>query len=150
VRSSAFRRIVPVSLALLTLGGALAQTPVPNRLTLLTLNQPPCATLQPTSVIRAKLVYTLAETEQSPEGYAVSIKFQSTNPHMTFSDGRQGVVAIAARQDTVLITYPLAAIRRNTQLKRPVTCYFYLHRNTGLGRSVVIAQTAPIVFQECQ
>jgi hypothetical protein len=150
VRNSFFLRVVPVSIALLPVSVALAQSPAPNRLTLLTLNQPPCATLQPTSVIRAKLVYSLSETEQSTEGFAVSIKFQSTNPHMTFSDGRQGVVAISARQDTVIITYPIAAIRRNMQLKRPVTCYFYLHRNTGPGRSVVIARTAPIVFQECQ
>jgi hypothetical protein len=69
---------------------------------------------------------------------------------MTFSDGRQGILAITARQDTVTITYPLAAIRHNAQLKRPITCYFYLHRNTGPGRSVVIAQTEPIVFRECQ
>ncbi|MFD1875696.1 hypothetical protein [Hymenobacter bucti] len=150
MRSPAFMRVVPGSLALLTVSAVLAQTPAPNHLALLTLNQPPCATLQPTSVIRAKLVYSLSETEQSTEGFAVSIKFQSTNPHMTFSDGRQGVAAISARQDTLTITYPIAAIRRNTQLKRPVTCYFYLHRNTGPGRSVVIAQTAPIIFQECQ
>jgi hypothetical protein len=128
----------------------LAQAPALNRLTLLSLNQPPCATLQPNSVIRAKLAYHLAETEQSAEGFAVSIKFQSVNPRMTFSDGRQGIVTVSARQDTVTITYPIAAIRRNAQLKRPVTCYFYLHRNTGPGRSVVIAQTAPVIFQECQ
>lgn len=128
----------------------MAQAPAPNRLTLLTLNQPPCATLQPSSVIQATLVYHLAETELAAEGFAVSVKFQSTNPRMTFSDGRQGILAITARQDTVTITYPLAAIRHNAQLKRPITCYFYLYRNTGPDRSVVIAQTAPIVFQECQ
>jgi hypothetical protein len=117
----------------------LAQTPAPSRITLLTLNQPPCATLQSTSVIRAKLVYNLAETEQSTESFALSIKFQRTNPRMTFPDGRQGVIAISARQDTVTLTYPIAAIRHNAQLKRPLTCYFYLHRNTGPGRSVVLA-----------
>jgi hypothetical protein len=147
-----FRPVVRACLALLTGGIVSAQTPVttPNRITLLSLNQPPCATLPPGAVIRAKLVYTLAETEQSSEGFAVSIKFQSTNPRMTFSDGRQGIVAITARQDTVTITYPITVIRRNNQLQRPLTCYFYLHRNTGPGRSVVLAKTAPLVFQECQ
>jgi hypothetical protein len=150
VRHPAFLRVIRGSLPLLTVRAALAQTPAPNRITLLTLNQPPCATLQPTSVIRAKLVYNLAETEQSTDGFVIFIKFQRTNPRMTFSDERQGVVAISARQDTVTLTYPIAAIRHNAQLKRPLTCYFYLHRNTGPGRNVVIAQTAPVIFQECQ
>jgi hypothetical protein len=92
----------------------------------------------------------LAKTEQSTEGFAVSIKFQSTNPGMTFSDGNQGIVTLTARHDTVIVTYPIAAIRRNNQLQRPLTCYFYLHRNLGAGRSVVLAKTAPIIFQECQ
>ena len=144
--------LVNGGLALLPHSAVLAQTPAtaPNRLTLLSLNQPPCATLQPSSVIRAKLVYDLAKTEQSAEGFAVSIKFQSTNPGMTFSDGNQGIVTLTARHDTVTVTYPIAAIRRNDRLQRPLTCYFYLHRNLGAGRSVVIAKTAPIIFQECQ
>ncbi|SFQ23586.1 hypothetical protein [Hymenobacter arizonensis] len=126
-----------------------AQAPSGNAITLLTLNQPPCTTLTPKSVIRAKLAYHLAEAEQSEYGFAVSIKFQSTDPRMTFSDGTLGVATITARHDTLTLSYPVAAIRRNDRLKRPVTCYFYLHRNTAPGRSVVLAQTEPIVFQEC-
>lgn len=127
-----------------------AQAPAGNAIALLALNQPPCATLTPQSVIRAKLSYHLAATERSAEGYAVSIKFQSTTPGMTFSDGVQGQVAVTARHDTLTLEYPVAAIRRNHRLERPVTCYFYLHRNTGPGRSVVLAKTGAITFQECQ
>jgi hypothetical protein len=127
-----------------------AQTPAGNAIALLALNQPPCATLTPQSVIRAKLSYHLAPAEQSAYGFAVSIKFQSTNPRMTFSDGVQGQAVVTARYDTLTLAYPVAAIRRNDRLQRPVTCYFYLHRNTGPGRSVVLAKTEAITFQECQ
>ncbi|WP_426058135.1 hypothetical protein [Hymenobacter sp. B1770] len=127
-----------------------AQVPSGNAIALLTLNQPPCTTLTPKAVIRAKLAYHLAETEQSDYGFAVSIKFQSTDPRMTFSDGDLGVVAVTAHHNTLTLSYPVAAIRRNDRLKRPVTCYFYLHRNTAPGRSMVLAKTEPIVFQECQ
>lgn len=127
-----------------------AQAPAGNAIALLALNQPPCTTLTPQSVIRAKLSYHLAEAEQSPDGFAVSIKFQSTTSGRTFSDGVQGQVTVTARHDTLTLSYPVAALRRNDRLQRPVTCYFYLHRNTGPGRSVVLAQTAAITFQECQ
>lgn len=40
-----------------------AQTPPGNAIALLALNQPPCATLTPQSVIRAKLSYRLAQGE---------------------------------------------------------------------------------------
>ncbi|GAB3586432.1 hypothetical protein [Hymenobacter daeguensis] len=127
-----------------------AQAPSGNTIALLALNQPPCATLTPQSVIRAKLAYHLAETEQSAYGFAVSIKFQSTTPGMTFSDGVQGQATVTARHDTLTLSYPVAAIRRNDRLQRPVTCYFYLHRNTGPSRSTVLAKTTAITFQECQ
>ena len=140
--------VVSVGLGLLT-------TPVraqftANRLALVSLNQPPCTTLQPGAVIRAKLAYELADTEQSAYGFAVSIKFQSTDPHRTFSDGKLGNATVTARHDTLTITYPVAALRHNAWLQRPLTCYFYLHRNTAPGRSTVIAKTPAIVFQECQ
>ncbi|MBT2559239.1 hypothetical protein J7E24_15730 [Hymenobacter sp. ISL-91] len=139
------------TLALASLMSVLAaQTPEGNAIALLTLNQPPCATLTPQSVIRAKLAYRLADAERSVHGFAVSIKFQSTNPRMTFSDGLQGYATITARHDTLTLSYPVSAIRRNNLLQRPVTCYFYLHRNTGPGRSVVLAKTGAITFQECQ
>jgi hypothetical protein len=126
-----------------------AQAPAGNAIALLALNQPPCTTLTPQSVIRAKLSYHLAEGEQSAYGFAVSIKFQSTDPRMTFSDGVRGQATVTARHDTLTLSYPVAAIRRNDRLQRPVTCYFYLHRNTGPGRSVVLAKTEAITFQEC-
>ena len=122
----------------------------PSRITLLTLNQPPCVTLTPQSVLQAKVAYRLADGEQSEYGFAVSIKFQSTDPRRTFSDGQQGVVTVTERADTLTISYPLAAIRHNTLLQRPITCFFYLHRNTAPGRSTVLAKTPPITFQECQ
>ena len=140
-----------VGLALASLLAVLAaQTPAGNAIALLTLNQPPCTTLTPRSVIRAKLAYHLAEAEQSTYGFAVSIKFQSTTPGMTFSDGAQGQATVTARHDTLTLSYPVAALRRNDRLQRPVTCYFYLHRYTGPGRSVVLAKTGAITFQECQ
>jgi hypothetical protein len=138
-------------LALVGLSAVLAaQTHPGNAITLLALNQPPCTTLTPQSVIRAKLSYHLADTEDSAYGFAVSIKFQSTTPGMTFSDGVQGQATVTARHDTLTLAYPVAAIRRNDRLQRPVTCYFYLHRNTAPGRSVVLAKTEAITFQECQ
>jgi hypothetical protein len=122
----------------------------PNSITLLKLNQPPCATLTPQSVLRAKVAYHLADAEQSEYGFAVSIKFQSTDPRRTFSNGREGIATVTQRTDTLTITYPMAALRQSAQLQRPVTCFFYLHRYTNAGRSVVLAKTPPITFQECQ
>ena len=122
----------------------------PSRITLLTLNQPPCVTLTPQSVLRAKVAYRIADGEQSAYGFAVSIKFQSTDPRRTFSDGQQGVVTVTQRADTLTITYPLAALRQTAQLQRPITCFFYLHRYTDAGRSLVLAKTPPIRFEECQ
>ncbi|WP_022826317.1 hypothetical protein [Hymenobacter norwichensis] len=121
-----------------------------SSITLLTLNQPPCVTLTPQSVLRAKVAYRLADGEQSAYGFAVSIKFQSTDPRRTFSNGREGIATVTQRADTLTITYPMAALRQNAQLQRPVTCYFYLHRYTDAGRSLVIAKTPPITFQEYQ
>ncbi|MCB2408705.1 hypothetical protein [Hymenobacter lucidus] len=126
-------------------------TQVPgNSITLLALNQPPCATLSKESVVTAKLAYQLADTEQAAEGYEVSIKFQSTNPKLTFSSTQLGQARLTARHDTLTITYPVAAVWNNPKLLRPLTCYFYLHRNLGNGRSTVIAKTPPVVFIECQ
>jgi hypothetical protein len=121
-----------------------------NSITLLTLNQPPCATLTPQSVLRAKVAYRLADAEQSAYGFAVSIQFQSTDPRRTFSSGREGIATVTQRADTLTITYPMAALRQNAQLLRPITCYFYLHRYTDAGRSIVLAKTPPRTFEECQ
>lgn len=124
--------------------------PEGNRIALIKLNQPPCATLTSKSVLKAKLAYRIANTEQSEFGFAVSIKFQSNKPGMTFSDGQLGVATVKVKQDTITLSYPMAAIRHNSLLRRPITCYFYLHRNTAPDRSTVIAKTDPVVFQECQ
>ncbi|TGD80252.1 hypothetical protein [Hymenobacter wooponensis] len=121
-----------------------------SRIELLKLYQPPCTALTAQSVIKAKLAYRIADTVQAEYGFAVSIKFQSTRQGMTFSDGRVGEVTVKAKRDTLILSYPMAAIRHNALLKRPITCYFYLHRNTAPGRSTVIAKTGPVVFQECQ
>jgi len=131
---------------------ALTQTtPSPkNTIKLLTLNQPPCSMPSSESTITAKLAYLIAEQEQSEQGFSVSIKFQGVDPRMTFSVGTQGNLTVKSKQDTLTLTYPMAAIWSNPRLKRPLTCYFYLHRYTTPNRSVVIAKTPPIVFQECQ
>lgn len=123
-----------------------------NKITLLALNQPPCSVPVRESVIKAKLAYQIAAQEQSEHGYEVSIKFQSTDPQRTFSTGPRGLgkVMLSTKNDTLTIRYPLEAVWNKPMLKRPITCYFYLHRNTGNGRSTVIAQTPAIVFRECQ
>jgi hypothetical protein len=96
------------------------------------------------------LTYQLGEQEQSEHGFAVSIKFATTDPRRTFSLDQGGQQAVTQRHDTLTLHYQMNRIWSNPQLKRPITCYFYLHRNTGNGRSTVIARTPPIVFQECQ
>ncbi|TGE24021.1 hypothetical protein E5K00_02055 [Hymenobacter aquaticus] len=120
-----------------------------NTIKLLALNQPPCATPGKDAVITARLAYSLAAQEQAPDGYEVSIKFQTPNPRVTFSSTLLGQVKLTQRRDTLTLSYPLAVIWNNPKLLRPLTCYFYLHRNLGNGRSTVIAQTPPIVFREC-
>jgi hypothetical protein len=136
-----------------------AQTPSPvgNHIKVLSINKPPCKVLSAKEVIRAKIVYRIAATEQSPEGFAVSIKFQGNDPRFTFSAVKsRGATPprpdtpLALRSDTLTLTYSMADILQDTRLMRPITCYFYLHRNLGNGRSTVIAQTPPIVFSECQ
>lgn len=124
--------------------------PAASTITLLHLNQPPCATPSARTVIKAKLAYTIAPGEQSDYGFAVSIKFQGATPGRTFSNGQLGQVAVTQRADTLTITYPLAQVLGSPQLGRPITYYFYLHRNTAPGRSRVIAQTPPLTLQECQ
>ncbi len=121
-----------------------------NSITLLSLNQPPCAVLDARSVLKAKIAYHINASEVSTQGFAVSIKFKANRPGMTFSEGTADKVRVTSRQDTVTITYPMASIRRNGLLEQPLTCFFYLHRYTAPGRSTVIAQTKPIVFKECQ
>jgi hypothetical protein len=103
------------------------------------------------SVLTAKVAYRVAEQQQSADGFAVSIKFQGTDPRLTFSAGPLGMGAttVTKRRGTLTLSYPMAAIWQNPRLQRPITCYFYLHRNTGNGRSVVIARTPTIVFREC-
>ncbi|MBF9222027.1 hypothetical protein [Hymenobacter ruricola] len=126
------------------------QAPAPgSSIALLVLNQPPCTVPTSQSVFKAKVAYVIAAQEQSDYGFEVSIKFQSTDPRMTFSSGMQGVIPVTSRHDTLTVEYPLAKIWANPRLKRPLTCYFYLHRNTAPGRSTVIARTPPIVFREC-
>jgi hypothetical protein len=144
-------KFLPLAAVLIALSWpVVAQTPA-STIRLVALNQPPCATLTPQSVLTAKVAYQIAAQEQSPYGFAVSIKFQGTDPRMTFSHGRAAGEEIVSRNDTLTITYPMAAIMQDTRLRRPITCYFYLHRNTSAeGRSTVIAHTPPIVFQECQ
>jgi hypothetical protein len=121
-----------------------------NQIKLLALNQPPCTTLSKDAVITAKVAYRIAQQEQSEHGYEVSIKFQGTDPRMTFSVGHMSGVAATTKSDTLTLQYPMSSIWNNPRLKRPLTCYFYLHRNTGQGRSTVIAKTEPVVFSECQ
>jgi hypothetical protein len=120
-----------------------------SSITLLELNQPPCTVPSAQSVFKAKVAYVIAAQEQSEYGFAVSIKFQSTDPRMTFSSGRQGIISVTKRNDTLTVEYPLASVWANSRLKRPLTCYFYLHRYTTPERSTVIAKTPPIVFKEC-
>lgn len=129
--------------------GTGAQAPAPSSIALLVLNQPPCTVPSAKSILKAKLAYVIAEKEESEYGFAVSIKFQSVDPRMTFSSGTQGVIPVTIRHDTLTLEYPLAKIWANEKLRRPLTCYLYLHRNTGPGRSTVIARTPPIVFREC-
>ena len=121
-----------------------------NSIKLLALNQPPCTTLSPQSVVKAKVLYQLAAEEQSEKGFEVSIKFQGVDPRLTFSRSSLGRAAVTNRTDTLTLTYPMAAILGDSRLRRPITCYFYLHRNTGEGRSIVLAKTDAVVFQECQ
>ncbi len=135
---------------------AQAPTPEGNRIVLVKLNQPPCKSLSSDDIITARIAYRIAEAEQSADGFAVSIKFQGTDPRMTFSvtRGRTSTptpdgTAVTLRSDTLTLTYPMAAIMQDARLRRPITCYFYLHRNMGKGRSIVIARTPPIVFREC-
>lgn len=130
-----------------------AQTGTPaagSSIRVLALNQPPCSVPSAKSVIVAKVAYHIAEGQQSDHGFAVSIKFQGKDPRMTFSTTRLGQVAVTTAHDTLTIEYPMEAIWHDARLQRPLVCYFFLHRNTGPGRSVVIAKTKPITFQECQ
>lgn len=121
-----------------------------NSVTLLEVNQPPCTVPNAKSIVKIKFAYRIADSESAPEGYAVSVKFQSTTPRMTFSLGRQGYTSVTSKQDTLSLEYPMATILQAQRLQRPINCFIYLHRNLGEGRSRVIAQTPAIVFQECQ
>ncbi|RAK70445.1 hypothetical protein [Hymenobacter edaphi] len=118
-----------------------------NKLRLLSLDRPAC--LKPASLLTAKLAYRLGPREQSAYGYTVSIKFATTNPGRTFSRGLDGERAVTQRRDTLTLSYSMTQVLGNASLKRPITCYFYLHRNTSATSSEVIASTPPIVLPEC-
>lgn len=153
------RRTSLFLLALALAGALAAQVPIAlppprpaNSIKLLALNQPPCAVPTARSVLKLKLAYRIAEAELSTYGFAVSVKFQSTEPGHTFSTGPRGAgeLSVTSKSDTLTLTYPLASIWQAPQLRRPLTCYLYLHRNLNAhGRSMVIAQTPAIVLQAC-
>ena len=154
--------VLPALFALATanwlMGRAQAPAQAGSHITLLSLNQPPCKVLSAKDVVTAKIAYHIADSEQSANGFAVSIKFQSTDPRATFSVGKRHYgplpplpePVLTLRSDTLTLNYSMSDIMRSPKLQRPVTCYFYLHRNMEKGRSTVIAKTPPIVFTECQ
>jgi hypothetical protein len=133
------------------------KVPATNSIALITMTPAAGAKISRESTISATLDYTLADDEASPFGYQVAILFQSTVSGSTFafnSELVEGSIAVTDKKGTVKMSYPIASnwdlpASAPFQLKRPVTCYFFLQRvNSATGQSTIIARTPALTFTE--
>ena len=98
--------------------------------------------------ITASLQIAIAGGIQSDFGFSVSIKFASKIEGQTFSTGENSSITLGTKTGNVILEYPISQIWSNTNLKRPISCYFYLHQMTSETASKVIARTAEIKYNE--
>ncbi|GAB2963949.1 hypothetical protein GCM10027048_36480 [Hymenobacter coalescens] len=124
--------------------------PAVTAISIASLTPAPGTQVSRATTIDATLNYSLADSETSAYGYRVSILFKSTTGS-TFAINPSSV-DLTARKGTVSMSYPLSRFWDRTTSPmpaRPITCYFYLQRNTnGTGQSEVIAKTDALVFPE--
>jgi len=98
--------------------------------------------------IAAILKYAIDNAVQSDYGFSISVKFTSVNEGQTFSIGQDTDISLTEKAGTITHTYPLDMIWNHADLKHPVSCYFYLHKETSQTSSTVIAKTAEIKYTE--
>jgi len=98
--------------------------------------------------IKAILRYSIAPDIQSEFGFSISIKFVSTTAGRTFYIGSNAEIEITDRDGQVILKYPLDLVWNYSDLKHPISCYFYLHKETSETSSTVIAKTEEIDYME--
>ena len=105
-------------------------------------------TITSNDTIIATLRYSIADDIQSEFGFSISIKFTSTLEGRTFSIGPNSTIELTERDGDVTLDYPLDLIWNHSDLKHPISCYFYLHKYTSETTSSVLAKTSEINYYE--
>lgn len=115
---------------------------------ILDLSPEPGSVLSSQDTINAVLRYSIAKDIHSDFGYSISIKFVSTTAERTFSIGPSAEIKIIERDGEVPFQYSLELIWNHSDLKHPISCYFYLHKETSETSSTVLAKTEEISYME--
>ncbi len=115
---------------------------------ILDLSPEPQSVVSAQDTIKAVLKYSIAEDIHSDFGFSISIKFVSTTEGRTFSSGPDAEIELTERDGEVPLQYPLELIWNHSDLKHPISCYFYLHKQTSETSSTVIAKTEEISYME--
>jgi hypothetical protein len=112
------------------------------------LSPEPGSVVSSQDTIKAVLKYSIAEDIHSDFGFSISIKFVSTTAGRTFSINSNAVIKLTERDGEVPLQYPLELIWNHSDLKHPISCYFYLHKQTSDTSSTVITKTEEISYME--
>lgn len=115
---------------------------------ILNLAPEPGSTITLNDTIIATLRYSIAADIESQFGFSISIKFASTVEGRTFSIGPGSGIELNEKNGDVTLAYPLDIIWNHSDLKHPISCYFYLHKKTSETSSTVIAKTTEINYME--
>lgn len=119
-----------------------------STITILDLSPEPLSVISSQDTIKAVLKYSIVEDILSDFGYSISIKFVSTTAGRTFSINPNAEIELTERNGEVPLQYPLELIWNHSDLKHPISCYFYLHEQTSDTSSIVIAKTEEISYME--
>ena len=119
-------------------------TPLTTSLSLETISPVAGTMVSYSLVLDATLKYSLADEQQSSQGFEVFAQYQSTVPGMTF--GGSTVVTLPNRSGKVTVSAPLSMVWNDTQLAHPITVFFYLAKKDSNGSSKVIAKSSPVVY----
>lgn len=115
---------------------------------ILDLSPEPGSVVSSQDTIKAVLKYSIAEDIHSDFGFSISIKFVSTTAGRTFSIDPNAEIKLTERDGEVSLQYPLEFIWNHSDLKHPISCYFYLHKQTSETSSTVITKTEEISYME--
>jgi len=98
-----------------------------------------------TGAIQACLQYHVAEDRVSSYGYSIMIELEPADGN-GFTVTSTEILYVTKANDTIVFRYPLSNVKEFTGLKYPLTCRFWLERQTGDGINGFIANTGEYAF----